>query len=69
MNFFIEGIVFNKIKFFERGYKYLFQITFFEKKKRFLENYTYFFLKNMYFFFDLVLLNINNHNGGVATET
>ena len=32
------------------------------KKKGFLENHTYFFLKNMLFFFNLVLLHLNNHN-------
>ena len=31
------------------------------KKKRFLENHTYFFLKNIYIFFNLVLLHLNNH--------
>ena len=38
------------------------QITFFEKK-RFFKNHTYFFLKNI-FFFNLVLLHLNNHSNG-----
>ena len=42
MHFFTEGIFLNRIKFFERGYKY----SFFAK--RFLENYS-FFLKNIIF--------------------
>ena len=41
---------------------YFKQITFFEKKKkRFCKNHTYLFLKNIYIFFDLVLLHLNNH--------
>ena len=59
--FFLQRDFFNRIKFFERGCKCFFWINnFIWKKKRFLENHTYFFLKN--FFFNLVLLHLNNHS-------
>ena len=32
-----------------------------KKKNRFCKNYTYFFLKNIFFFFNLVFLHLNNH--------
>ena len=44
----------DKIKFFERGYKYLFWITFFEKKKIFTGKNN-FFLKIIHIFFLKIL--------------
>ena len=69
MNFFTEGIFFNRIKFFGREYKYLFQIIFL-KKKRFLENHIFFlkiyiFFLKIYIFFNLILLHLNNHKSRV----
>ena len=49
MIFFTEWIFFKRIKFFERGYKHLFQINNViskKKKKRFCKNHKYFFVKN-----------------------
>ena len=69
MNIFTEWIFFNRIKFFERGYKYLFWIhnfiwkkkIFTEKNKIFVKIIHIFFLK-IYIFFQIVLLHLNNHN-------
>ena len=60
---------FNSIQFFERGYKYLFQINnfiwktkrFLLGKKKFCKNHTYFFLKNI-IIFRIVLIDLNNHS-------
>ena len=51
----IKFLNFNRIKVFERGYKYL---NFFEKKD-FVKIIHIFFLK-MYIFYNLVLLHLNN---------
>ena len=60
MNFFTESIFLNRIKFFEIFTNIYFkQITFFLKKK-ICKNHTYFWVKNI-FFFNLVLLHLNNH--------
>ena len=68
MNFFTEWNFFNRIEFYERGYKYLFQINnfiwkkkiFTEKNKVFVKIIHIFFLKNI-IIFRIVLLHLNNH--------
>ena len=54
----------NRIKFSERGYKYLFQINNVistkKKKKRFCKNHAYFFVKNM-IVFRTAMLHLNSH--------
>ena len=66
---------FNRIKFFERGYKYLFWIhnfiwkkkIFTEKNKIFVKIIHIFFLK-IYIFFQIVLLHLNNHKYRLALQ-
>ena len=47
---FLHSDFFNRIKFLERGYKYLFETNNLLLKKKKCKNHTYLFLKNIFLF-------------------